>query len=267
MTRALPSYFISHGGGPWPFMKTEYGETYAKLEAALQDIPCQIGVTPKAILVISAHWEEAEFTVMGNSAPGMIYDFFGFPEHTYQIRYPAPGSPELAQQILKLIQQTGMSAQLDTERGFDHGMYSALYPMYPKADIPIVQLSLKAGLNPALHIALGRALAPLREQGILIIGSGLSYHNLRRFGPAGAVASMEFDEWLQSTLGQKDVVRRAEQLIAWEQAPSAKEAHPRAEHLLPLMVALGAAYDAIAHCFYHEDNFMGGLRVSGFRFG
>lgn len=263
----LPTYFISHGGGPWPFMKTEYGQTYAKLEIALHDIPRQLGVTPKAVLVISAHWEEPEFTVTANAAPGMIYDFSGFPEHTYHISYPAPGSPELAHQVQSLIQQAGFSAKLDLNRGFDHGMYSALYPIYPKADVPIVQLSLKIGLDPATHLAMGRALACLRTQGILIIGSGLSYHNLRRFGPAGFTASREFDDWLQQTLIQTDVMQRAEQLKAWEQAPSAREAHPREEHLLPLMVVVGAAKNDVAHCVYHERTFMGGLTVSGFRFG
>jgi len=265
--RILPTYFVSHGGGPWPFMQTEYGQTYAKLEAALQDMPRQIGVTPKAILMISAHWEEPEFTVMANPAPGMIYDYSGFPEHTYHISYPAPGSPELAHQVQLLIQQAGISAKLDLQRGFDHGTYSALFPIYPNADVPIVQLSLKTGLDPAMHLALGRALAPLRARGILIIGSGLSYHNLRRFGPAGFAASREFDGWLQNTLIQSDVVQRVEQLKAWGQAPSARAAHPREEHLLPVMVALGAAQDEAARCVYHENTFMGGLTVSSFRFG
>lgn len=263
----LPTYFISHGGGPWPFMKTGNDQTYAKLEIALHDMPRQLGVTPKAVLVISAHWEEPEFTVMANAMPGMIYDFSGFPEHTYQISYPAPGSPELAHQVQSLIQQAGFSARLDFNRGFDHGMYSALYPIYPKADVPIVQLSLKAGLDPAIHLAMGRALTSLRTQGIVIIGSGLSYHNLRRFGPTGFIASREFDDWLQRTLIQSDAIQRTEQLKAWEQAPSARKAHPRQEHLLPLMVVVGAAENDVAHCVYHERAFMDGLTVSGFRFG
>lgn len=230
-------------------------------------MPRQIGVTPKAVLVISAHWEEPEFTVMASAQPGMIYDYSGFPEHTYHINYAAPGSPELAHQVQALIQQAGFHSKLDFNRGFDHGVYSALYPIYPKADVPIVQLSLKAGLDPATHLALGHALTSLRSEGILIIGSGLSYHNLRRFGPAGFEASREFDDWLQNTLLHSDVMQRAEQLKNWEQAPSARAAHPREEHLLPLMVALGAAQNDAAHCVYHERTFMGGLTVSSFRFG
>jgi len=263
----LPTYFLSHGGGPWPFMKEESGQTYTKLEIALHDMPRQIGVTPKAVLVISAHWEEPEFTVMANATPGMIYDFSGFPEYAYHISYPAPGSPELAHQVQSLIQQAGFPANLNFNRGFDHGMYSALYPIYPKAEVPIVQLSLKTGLDPATHLAMGRTLAPLRAQGILIIGSGFSYHNLHRFGPAGFAASREFDDWLQHTLIQSDVIQRTEQLKTWEQAPSARAAHPREEHLLPLMVAVGAAENEAAHCVYHERTFMDGLTVSGFRFG
>jgi len=263
----LPSYFISHGGGPWPYMKDEYRRTYDQLKAALQDMPRQIGVTPKAILIISAHWQEEEFTVMTNPAPGMIYDYSGFPDYTYQISYPAPGSPELARQVQQLLTQAGIAVRTDAQRGFDHGMYSALFPIYPNADIPVVQLSLKKNLDPAAHIALGRALAPLREQGILLIGSGLSFHNLRKFGPAGSTASIEFDAWLQSTLLHADPAERIRLLNNWSLAPSAREAHKHEEHLIPLMVALGAAEEETASCVYHETSFFGWLTVSSFKFG
>jgi len=263
----LPSYFISHGGGPWPYMEQEFGNSYAQLRAALQDMPNQIGVTPKAILIISAHWEEPEFTVMSNPAPGMIYDYSGFPAHTYQISYPAPGSPELARQVQELLLTAGLAARSDEQRGFDHGTYSALFPIYPDADVPVVQLSLKKQLDPVAHFALGRALAPLREQGILIVGSGLSYHNLRKFGPTGQAASAAFDHWLQNTLLHTDPAQRTAQLNAWSDAPMAREAHPREEHLLPLMVALGAAEQEAATCVYHEKSFFGYLTVSSFRFG
>jgi len=264
---ALPTYFISHGGGPWPFMNDEYGKTYQQLNAALQDMPHQIGVTPKAILIISAHWEENDFTLMSNPAPGMIYDYSGFPDYTYQISYPAPGSPELARQVQELLLQTGLDSKLDAQRGFDHGTYSALYPIYPDANVPVVQLSLKKKLDPVTHIALGRAIAPLREQGILIIGSGLSFHNLRKFGPNGYASSAAFDGWLQETLLNSDPVKRIERLNAWSDAPLAHEAHPREEHLLPLMVAVGAAENEPATCVYHESSFFGWLTVSSFRFG
>ncbi len=262
----LPTYFVSHGGGPWPYMKKEYGRTYDKLSAALKEMPAQIGVRPTAILVISAHWQEDEFTVMTNPAPGMIYDYKGFPDHTYQISYPAPGSPHLAKQVQELLTHAGITVNSDAERGFDHGTYSALFPIYPDADVPIVQLSLKKQLDPAQHVALGRALAPLRQQGILIIGSGLSFHNMRKFGPAGHTASVEFDAWLQSTLALSGK-ERIDRLNAWSTAPSARVAHPREEHLLPLMVALGAAEQEASTCVYHESSFFGWLTVSSFKFG
>ena len=263
----LPTYFISHGGGPWPFMKNETGAIYDQLNAALQAMPSQISVTPKAILMISAHWQTDDFTLMSNPAPGMIYDYGGFPDYTYQISYPAPGAPALAKQVQEIIQRAGLIANLDAQRGFDHGMYSALYPIYPDANVPVVQLSLKNNLDPASHIALGRLLAPLREQGILIIGSGLSYHNLRKFGVAGQLASAAFDGWLQTALLDADPEKRVALLNAWSTAPMARDAHPYEEHLLPLMVAVGAAEQDTGHCVYHESSFFGCLTVSSFRFG
>ena len=262
----LPTYFLSHGGGPWPFMMDQVGHLYGKLDAALRDIPRQIGVTPKAVLVITAHWEGREFMLSSSAKPPMIYDYGGFPPHTYEVQYPAPGSPELAAQVQQLLQAGGHTALLDAQRGFDHGTFSAMYPVYPKADVPIVQLSLKYGLEPQTHLEVGRLLAPLREQGVLIIGSGLSFHNLRAFNAAGASASHAFDGWLQQTMALPPQERSA-QLMQWEQAPAARLAHPREEHLLPLMVVLGAAENEAAEMPYHEDAFMGGLAVSSFRFG
>ncbi|HEX5342717.1 MAG TPA: class III extradiol ring-cleavage dioxygenase [Duganella sp.] len=262
----LPTYFLSHGGGPWPFMMDQVGHLYGKLDAALRDIPRQIGVTPKAVLVITAHWEGREFMLSSSAKPPMIYDYGGFPPHTYEVQYPAPGSPQLAAQVQQLLQAGGHTALLDAQRGFDHGTFSAMYPVYPKADVPIVQLSLKYGLEPQTHLEVGRLLAPLREQGVLIIGSGLSFHNLRAFNAAGASASHAFDGWLQQTMALPPQERSA-QLMQWEQAPAARMAHPREEHLLPLMVVLGAAENEAAEMPYHEDAFMGGLAVSSFRFG
>ena len=264
---ALPTYFVSHGGGPWPFMKEQNGGSYDRLESSLIDIPRQIGTQPKAVLVITAHWEAPEFTISSSASPTMIYDYGGFPAHTYQIRYPAPGSPALAQLVAGLIEGAGHKARLDPERGLDHGTFSMLYPIYPAADVPVVQLSLKLGFDPLTHIEIGRALAPLRSEGVLILGSGLSYHNLRQFGSGGAAASHAFDGWLQQTLLQSAPAEREARLIEWEKAPSARLAHPREEHLLPLMVALGAAEHEAARCVYHEDDFFGGLAVSSFRFG
>lgn len=263
----LPVYFVSHGGGPWPWMKEQTQGAYDRLEASLRRMPSELGARPRAVLMVSAHWEERDFTVTAHPQPPMIYDYGGFPPHTYQIRYPAPGSPALAEQVRSLVAAAGLGARTDPARGFDHGMFSPLAVVYPDADMPVVQLSLKAGLDPEEHLALGRAIAPLRDQGIAIVGSGLSYHNLRAFGPAGRAASAAFDAWLQQVLVGTGAQERDQALVNWEEAPAARQAHPREEHLLPLMVAAGAAGDDPARCVYHEADFFGALTVSSFQFG
>lgn len=267
MANTLPTYFLSHGGGPWPFMKEQYGATYDVLEASLADIPRQIGVRPSAVLVVSGHWEEDEFALSSNAAPGMIYDYGGFPSHTYQVKYPAPGAPDVAAQAAALLAHGGFDASLDPHRGFDHGTFSMLYPVYPNADVPVVQMSLRHGFSPQEHLDAGRALAPLRDEGVLIIGSGLSYHNLHQFGPSGRLASHEFDAWLQFALLELPSAERTSALLHWDLAPHARMAHPREEHLMPLLVAYGAAEHEAAACVYHEDDFFGSLAVSSFRFG
>jgi aromatic ring-opening dioxygenase catalytic subunit (LigB family) len=267
MPQALPTYFVSHGGGPWPFMKEQYGTTYDVLEASLRDMPNQLAERPKAVLVVTAHWEERAPTLSASPAPPMLYDYGGFPPHTYQIKYPAPGSPALAERAAALLAAAGIGAQLDAQRGFDHGTFSMLYPVYPEADMPVVQLSLQHGLDPQRHLEIGRALAPLRNEGVLIIGSGLSFHNLRQFGPGGTLASKKFDDWLNFTLLELPPEERSTALLHWDQAPYARMAHPREEHLLPLMVALGAAEQEKAALAYHEEAFFGTLTVSSFRFG
>ena len=262
----FPTLFVSHGGGPWPWMQDSWHGAYDRLAAALRRLPEDVGARPQAVLMVSAHWEEPTFTVQSNPAPGMIYDYAGFPEHTYTIRYPAPGAPPLAARVRELLQAGGIPVAEDRERGFDHGMYAPMAVAYPRADMPTAQLSLRRGLDPEQHLALGRALAPLRDEGILIIGSGLSYHNLRAFGPVGGPASAAFDRWLDTSLAQTGPARSAA-LAAWQSAPSARQAHPREEHLLPLMVAVGAAEPEAAARDYHEDDFFGGLSVSNWRFG
>ncbi|NRR33806.1 dioxygenase [Oxalobacteraceae bacterium] len=265
-TQLLPTYFLSHGGGPWPFMKDQVGSSYDRLEASLRAMPGELPSTPKAVLVITAHWEGEQFLLSSGAQPPMIYDYSGFPPHTYQVQYPAPGSPQLAEQVRGLLEAAGHPARLDAERGFDHGTFSALYPIYPAAQMPIVQLSLKRGLDPLTHLEVGRALTPLRREGVLIIGSGLSYHNLRAFNAHGGQASHQFDAWLRQTMALAPAERTA-QILEWEAAPAARIAHPREEHLLPLMVALGAAEQDAATVPYHEDDFFGSLAVSSFRFG
>ncbi len=260
-------YFISHGGGPWSFMDAASRAPYARLAAELADMPRQVGRTPRAVLMISAHWEEREFTLTSNPKPPMIYDYGGFPDYTYRIRYDAPGDPSLAEQTRQRIEAAGLPARLDPERGFDHGAFTPLKVIYPDASVPVVQLSLKRGLDPEAHLALGRAIAPLRDDDVLIVGSGLSYHNLRDFfGPRGWGPSREFDAWLSGVLLGGGPEARSKLLAGWEAAPSARAAHPREEHLLPLMVAVGAAGDDPAELSYHEDDFLGGLAVSNYVF-
>jgi len=263
----LPTFFISHGGGPWPWMKEQLGGAYDRLEASLARLPKEFGCTPEAVLMISAHWEEPVFTVQSNPRPGMVYDYGGFPEFTYHIKYPAPGSPAVARRVRALLEGAGIASAEDAGRGFDHGMFAPMAVVYPNADVPVLQLSLRQGLDPQAHLALGRALAPLRDEGVAIVGSGLSYHNLRAFGPAARAPSAAFDAWLEATLAMPDARERSAVLAAWEGAPAARLAHPREEHLLPLMVALGAAENEPATRIYHERDFFGGITVSSFRFG
>jgi aromatic ring-opening dioxygenase catalytic subunit (LigB family) len=240
-------------------------DSWDKMAAWLRQMRETIGAVPKAILVISGHWEAHEVSITSSSHPGLIYDYYGFPEHTYQLTWPAPGAPEVASRIQALLGDAGIPARLDPERGFDHGVFIPFKLVFPEAEIPTVALSLRADLDPEFHLRLGKALAPLREQGVLIVGSGMSYHNLRAFGPAGAEDSRRFDAWLTAAATNPDPMARERELVRWESAPSARRAHPREEHLLPLMVAAGAAGDDIGERVY-QDNLLG-MELSAYRFG
>lgn len=267
--RRLPTYFISHGGGPWPWLKKEM-PFFDELEASLQRIAKEIGEKPRAILMISGHWEEDDFTVMTTEKPPMIYDYGGFPEHTYHVKYSAPGSPEVARRVCELLSGAGITCKTDDQRGYDHGTFTPLVVMYPNADVPVLQLSLKHGYDVEEHMRVGRALAPLRDEGVLIVGSGLSYHNLRHFfgeNPQARTASRDFDSWLQKALLSPAPQDRKKTLMNWSQAPAARFAHPQEDHLIPLMVAVGAAENESAELVYHEDDFMGSVTASSFRFG
>jgi len=265
--KRLPTYFLSHGGGPWPYLTGAFREHYRPLEASLQALARELGSKPRAVLMVSGHWEASAFTMMANPHPPMVYDYTGFPEHTYHVQYGAPGSPELAARVKNLLDAANIEARLDAHRGFDHGCFAPMAVIYPDADVPVIQLSLQTGYDPQAHLALGRALAPVRDEGVLIIGSGLSYHNLQAFGPSAKAASAAFDAWLQETLVHSPPAVRTQRLLQWEQAPSARRAHPQADHLIPLMVAVGAAEDEAAACVYHEQDFFGGVTASSFRFG
>jgi aromatic ring-opening dioxygenase catalytic subunit (LigB family) len=244
-------------------MKWDPPDTWKKMAEFLSSVGKDVTPSPKAVLVISGHWEQPEFTVGSSEQPPLIYDYSGFPPETYQLKYDAPGSPELADRVVGLLSEAGIPARLDPQRGFDHGVFIPFKLVYPEANIPIVQLSLKAGLEPAAHMAAGRALAPLRDEGILLVGSGMSYHNLRSFFGGGAnPASDRFDSWLTSAVTGED---RSRKLLEWRTAPSARDAHPREEHLIPLMVAAGAAERDRGVRIY-QDHVMGAA-ISAYRFG
>ncbi len=268
MTTRLPTYFLSHGGGPWPWLDGPFREMFNQLEQSLKDIRRELGDAPRAVLVISGHWEESGFAISSGEEPGMVYDYSGFPPHTYQIRYKAPGSPELAARVQDLLQAGGIPARLDPERGYDHGTFSMMKPLYPDEDIPVVQLSIDRSYDPELHLRLGRLLAPLRDEGVLIIGSGLSYHNLREArGSEGIEPSRRFDAWLHETLIDATPEERTSRLIEWERAPLARAAHPEEDHLIPLMAVVGAAEGERGAVVYHQTNLFGGITASSFRFG
>jgi len=262
-----PVYFLSHGGGPWPWLDGPFREGFAWLEASLKALPAQLPERPRAVLAVSGHWEEPGFTVSSAARPGMVFDYYGFPEHTYHISYPAPGDPALAARVRELAAAAGIAVGDDPARGLDHGTFSMMQPIYPEADVPVVSLSMKAGYDPAAHLALGRALAPLREEGVVILGSGLSYHNLRMFDARAFEPSRQFDGWLRHTLLDLPPEARAAALERWEQAPAARIAHPREDHLIPLMVAVGAAGEDPAICIYSETDLRGGITASAYRFG
>ncbi len=241
MSTRLPTFFLSHGGGPWPFIDG-VRDQYAVTEAAFRSIPQTLPEKPKAALVITGHWEERVFTVSTAEQPPMIYDYHGFPEHTYHIQYQAPGSPALATRVRELLQQAGIPCAENAAHGFDHGTFVPMSLMYPDANVPVVLLSMKANYDVSEHIAAGQALQSLRDEGVLIIGSGLTYHNMRGFGQAGSMnTSVVFENYLHDAITSTDEALRARKLQQWQHAPEARLAHPQEDHLMPLMVAAGAA--------------------------
>lgn len=240
-----PTLFVPHGAGPCFFMDWNPPDAWNAMAAFLKGIAGTLPQPPRAILMVSAHWLEPAFAVTAARQPGLIYDYYGFPPHTYELRYPAPGDPALAARVAGLLGAAGLPSRQDAQRGFDHGMFIPLKLMFPAAEIPVVQLSLRGDLDPQAHLDAGRALAPLRGEGVLIVGSGMSFHNMRGYGdPHFGPVSDEFDQWLTATVAAEPA-QRAALLARWDEAPAARLCHPpRAEeHLLPLMVVAGAAAD------------------------
>ena len=265
-TERMPVAFVPHGGGPWPFV--EMGLPPAEIEGlkryleSVRELPT---TPPRALLVVSAHWEEPVPTVMTAAHPPMLYDYYGFPAESYRLTWPAAGDPSLAAEVAAVLGQAGFRTATDSARGFDHGTFVPLKVTYPDASVPAIQLSLLSGLDPAQHIALGRALAPLRDRNVFIIASGMTFHNLRAFGdPRASAYSEAFDQWLRDVM-QRTPDDRVRALTRWTEAPAARIAHPREEHLIPLMVATGAAGDDAATLAYNGT--FGGTRLSAYHFG
>lgn len=239
----LPTYFLSHGGGPWPWVNG-MRDLFARSAQAFSAIPGTLPQRPKAVLMITGHWEAPGFAVSTGEHPTMDYDYSGFPPHTYALQYPAPGHPDLAARVMSLMQAHGLSCVGDPTRGYDHGTFVPLHFMFPQADVPVVLLSLKQGYDVASHLKAGEALAPLRDEGVLIVGSGLTFHNMRGFGqPSSTPVAQAFEHFLHEVVTMRSAAMRHQALMNWTQAPGARQAHPREDHLLPLMVVAGAAGD------------------------
>lgn len=241
-TQRQPAIYIPHGGGPWPFVDMGIPrESLEPLARYLRALVSGLPVRPRALLVVSAHWEERTPTVMTAAHPPMLYDYYGFPPAAYTLQWPAPNAPEVGARARALLDAAGFRTATDATRGYDHGTFVPLMLAVPGADMPVVQVSMLSSLDPAEHIALGRALAPLRDEGVLLIGSGNSYHNMRGFGQTASEApSRAFDAWIGQTVTQ-DAATRERLLVDWASAPSARACHPREEHLLPLHVMAGAS--------------------------
>jgi aromatic ring-opening dioxygenase catalytic subunit (LigB family) len=267
MTTCMPTLFVPHGAGPCFFMDWQPADTWAPMAAFLGGIAADLPQRPSAILLVSGHWLGPCFSVTSAAQPSLIYDYHGFPPHTYELSYPAPGSPALAGQVMQLLGRAGIGSAADPERGFDHGVFIPLKLIFPDANIPVVQLSLRSDLDPLAHLQAGRALAPLREQGVLILGSGMSFHNMRGYGdPRFTAPSAEFDAWLGDAIAAP-AERRWAALQDWANAPSARLCHPaRAEeHLLPLMLAAGAAQGSAGRKVFSDQVLE--TVISAFRFG
>jgi len=241
--------YLSHGGGPLPLLHDPGHQEMVQVLSSLSDLL----IKPEAILVVSAHWEEERPTVTTAANPPLYYDYYGFPEESYSIQYPAPGAPLLAKKLHQLLHEKGFQPRQDAERGLDHGLFIPLKIIYPEAGIPCFQLSLVQGLRPDIHIALGKVLQDIPAENLLVVGSGFSFHNMRAFfqapTPEGEAANIAFADWLHDTCTNTQLSEpaREQQLVNWADAPGARYCHPREEHLLPLHVCYGRAQKPAGH--------------------
>lgn len=254
--------YFSHGGGPLPVLDDSSHDNMIQF---MKSLPQKIK-RPDSIIVISAHWEEDIVTIQSGREPEIMYDYYGFPEPAYDIKYPCKGDRDLALKIAGLFRKNGIEYRVDDNKSYDHGSYIPLKIMYPNADIPVLQISLHNNLDPLTHLNIGHALRPLLEENILIIGSGFSFHNMRQFDFAGKnikdSLNNEFqDKLIEICCNEKDEEKKWEYLIKWGNIPGARYCHPREEHLLPLLVCVGLSKDVGTKVF---DDYILGKRATAF---
>lgn len=269
-----PAVFIPHGGGPCFFLNEDGScpPAWIVMRDYLAQLVDALPERPRAILLISAHWIEPRFTVHTGERPELLFDYYGFPAHTYDLRWDAPGAPDLARRAATLLKAAGLDTGEESVRGWDHGVFIPMKVALPAADIPVAQLSLCAprtgvDFDAALHIEAGKALAPLRDENILIVGSGMSFHNLRLIHAPIEQISAEFDAALADAATDPDPKRRHMRLGRWAEMPHARTAHPPSgeDHLIPLMMVAGAGGDDPGLCDFRGEAL--GWTISAYRYG
>jgi len=261
----LPVAFVSHGGGPSFFMEAAPGERFYDISKgseamkSLERLPKQLGAEkPKAIVVVTAHWESSHKVLVSGKPEytKLLYDYGGFPDHTYKIEYKAPAQPQLAKRITELLGNKGIGSELDTTRNWDHGVFVPLKIMFPAADIPVVAVSILQSYDPAVHIAIGKALEPLRDEGVLILGSGYATHNFM----GSAAGNRKFVDAASDVITNSTPELREKSFVEWDKLPGAREAHRQEDHLMPLHVVVGAAGEDKGKTVFRQDT-GGGLMI------
>lgn len=266
MAVVAPALFVNHGGGPMPLLGdkehrelTNFLRDGVKKHVDLKEI--------KAIILVTAHWEESKVTISSGNYHDLYFDYYGFPPESYKYKYDAPGDPELAKRVQETLKKNGIDSKLDPKRGWDHGVFVPMMLINPSADIPIIQVSVLSSQDAAEHYKIGQALHELRKEGVAIFGSGMSYHNMREFMYSrykGEVVNEEFDKFLNKICTAEEETRR-QGLLSWRAQPGATEAHPMqaAEHFMPLIVVAGAGGPKPGERIFNWD-MSGTFRLSGF---
>ncbi|ODN01644.1 Extradiol ring-cleavage dioxygenase [Orchesella cincta] len=269
MSTKIPCAYVPHGGGPLPILGDKDHVEMVNWLKKFVGTYLTGDKKPTSCLIISAHWEEKQATVQSGATTKLYYDYYGFPKESYNLKYTLPGATELSKRVGQLLESANIRYKVDNDRGYDHGVFIPMKILFPDGDIPTIQLSLVSGLDPKTHIKLGEALAPLRDEGVFVLGSGMSYHNMRGFNNGQSNKDSDpFHEYLRSSLvNSKNYKDKVAALDNWAKAPKARECHPREEHLMPLHVILGAAKHEgnveVKEVFY--DN-VAGVKCAGYIF-